>query len=91
MKILTHSATGKIVPVKKDPSDQDYKMAIYTIDVLNLNETNLLGKRKTMHLNLSNLKGNSKEEFEENLEAYTMENPDFPSIVKYHLDNYDAF
>ena len=92
MKFLTHNiATGEIVPMNKDLDDADYKRAIYTIELLNLNETNLLGKRKTMHLSLSYLIGSSKEEFEGNLELYTEDNRDFPSIIKHHLDNYDAF
>lgn len=89
-KILTHNATGKITPFKNDPEDPDYKKATYTIEVLNLNELNLLGKRKTMHLNLSYLTGGSKDEFMEYLEEYTKENLDFPSIIQYHVDNYDV-
>ena len=91
---LTHdSDEGELQPLKNNQDGHNYKKAEKTIEILNLNEKKLKQARRAWHRELSVLKGTSKEEFSKNL-AFLLEfkpKPNFPSIIQYHLDNYDAF
>ena len=84
---------GELQPLERDPNTQQYKKAATTMEILNLNEKELKQDRRAWHRKLVYLKGSSKEEFLENLECFSeiKPKPSFPSIIQYHLDNYDAF
>jgi len=86
MEFLTHKEdSGEI------QSLQNNQKGIYTAQILKLNDKALLESRRSWHLQLSGLSGSSKEELAENLK-WLLEinpNPNFPSIIHYHLDNYD--
>jgi len=86
MDFLTHKEdSGEI------QSLQNNQKGIYTTKILKLNDKTLVESRKAWHLQLSSLSGSSKEELNENLRWLLKmnPNPNFPSIIKYHLENYD--
>jgi len=87
MDFLTHKGdTGKIQPL------QNNQKGLYTTEILKLNDKTLVESRKAWHLQLSGLSGSSREEMVENVKwlLEIQPKPNFPSIIQYHIDNYDV-
>ena len=74
-------ASGEVIPKCEDKESINYKKAKYTIELLNLNYSKIRDARKNL-IDMLQYYDN------ESIQWLLEENHNFPSLIKYFMDNY---
>jgi uncharacterized protein (TIGR02646 family) len=79
---LTYSANGEIIPIDDNKKGTETIKAIETIDILKLNAPKLVGARRTLFIQLNQMR-DSLDNFENWFKEY-------PTFIKYFKENYQV-
>lgn len=77
-------ASGEIIPKSNDDHSNEYKKAIYTIEVLNLNCYELTEARKAL-IDILEVYRENYEEYNEYLQYFIDDGHNFPSLINLYM------